>query len=78
MNILAALCFEENSTLSPACCPLIFMDVAMAWVSKSLSLPSSKPEFVLTYLPASNPLELRRVWATLKLLAVYLISWGLW
>lgn len=34
----------------------------------------AKPEFVLTFLPASNPLELSRVWATFKLLAVCLIS----
>lgn len=37
-------------------------------------LPSREPDFVLAFLPASNPLELRRVWATLQLLAVYLIS----
>lgn len=52
-SILAALCFKEIRTLSPACCPLIFVDVA--WVSKSLSLPSIKPEFVLTNLPPLIP-----------------------
>lgn len=48
-----------------------FMDAAVDGVSKSPSLPNSKPDFVLWYLPL-----IPGVWPTHKLLPVYLITGG--
>lgn len=57
MNILAALCFKENRTLSTACCPLIFHGCSGGW-GFQIPVPVKQQARFCPQIPASPALEL--------------------